>query len=124
MEFHMERGGLPAGSYQAKFLGIEEFDKHPEFGPAVSLKFEVIAGERAGAMASRILQKKMTLQSGLGRWACGLNGGPIAVGQRFSFDDVVGIVGELTVGTKDDGTTRPESFKRTTAPSASNEMRF
>ena len=48
MEFVCGSGGLPPGAYSAQFVGAEAYTENIEkYGPGVSLKFRVTAGEQA-----------------------------------------------------------------------------
>ena len=76
-----------------------------EDGPGLSLKFEVLEGEHAGAEASRIVSQKMSPKSALGR-CCGDKGGAIGQGESFSFAPFVGVTGSIIVESTDAGGSR------------------
>ncbi len=45
LEFVMQSGGLPVGSYRAEFIGAEDYSENVEkYGPAVSLRWRVLEG--------------------------------------------------------------------------------
>ncbi|MEQ8847239.1 hypothetical protein [Botrimarina sp.] len=109
----MTAGGVPVGSYDAEFVGVEPFEEHNEqYGPAVMLKWRITAGEHEGAEASRICSKKFSPKSTLAKLAVALKGGAIAPGESFSFDAVVGTRGSLLVEQTDSGSTRVATFIR------------
>jgi hypothetical protein len=111
MEFTVGSGGLPAGAYSAQFVGVEPYTENVEkYGPGVSLKFRVIAGERINEEASRICSQKMTPKSSLGKFAVALKGAAIAAGERFNFDSYVGTLGTILVEQTDTGGSRICTF--------------
>jgi hypothetical protein len=98
MEFTVGSGGLPPGAYSAQFTAAEPYTENVEkFGPGVSLKFRVTAGEHAGSEGSRICSAKLTPKSSLGKFAVALKGSAITAGERFNFDSYVGTLGTILV---------------------------
>ncbi len=113
MEFVMGSGGVPVGSYKAKFAGVEEYNENNEqYGPGLSVKFEVLEGEHAGAEASRICSQKMTPKSVLGKLAVAIKGQAIERGETFSFDKYVGVTGRILVESTENGGSRVAAFIR------------
>ncbi|MCR9296360.1 MAG: hypothetical protein NXI32_26925 [bacterium] len=113
MEFVVQSGGLPQGIYDVEFVGAELYTENAaEYGEGVSLKFKVTAGDHAGTEMSRIVAKKMTAKTKLGKFAAALKGGEIKSGERFNFDDYVGTAGKIVVETTDNGGTRISTFMR------------
>lgn len=111
MEFTVGSGGLPAGAYSAQFVGAEPYTENVEkYGPGVSLKFRVSAGEHANEEASRICSAKLTPKSSLGKFAVALKGSAIAAGERFNFDSYVGTLGTILVEQTDNGGSRISTF--------------
>lgn len=116
MEFLVGSGGLPAGAYSAQFAGAEPYLENQEkYGPGVSLKFKVTAGEHAGSEASRIASAKMTPKSSLGKFAVALKGSAIAAGERFNFASYVGTQGTILVEATDNGGSKITTFLRAQA---------
>jgi hypothetical protein len=111
MEFTVSSGGLPAGAYSAQFTGAEPYTENVEkYGPGVSLKFKVTAGEHAGGEASRICSAKLTPKSSLGKFAVALKGAPINVNERFDFDNFIGVQGTILVEATDNGGSKITTF--------------
>lgn len=96
--FTMTAGGVPAGAYAGEFLGVEDFEGgQADYGPAVLLRWKILGGEHEGSEATRIVSKKFSPKSGLGKLAVALKGSAIQPGESFSFDSVVGARGSLVV---------------------------
>ena len=111
MEFVCGSGGLPPGAYSAQFVGAESYTENIEkFGPGVSLKFRVTAGEHVGEEASRICSAKLTPKSSLGKFAVALKGGAVVAGERFNFADYVGKAGTILVEATDTGGSKISTF--------------
>ncbi len=111
MEFTVGSGGLPAGAYNAQFVGAEPYTENVEkFGPGVSLKFRVSSGEHLGQEASRICSAKMTPKSSLGKFAVSLKGSAIAAGERFNFDNYIGAHGTILIEATDNGGSKISTF--------------
>lgn len=119
MQFTMGTGGVPAGTYAARFAGIEPYLENQEkYGPGVSLKFVVIGGDHDGAEASRICSQKLSPKSALAKLAVAIKGAPIAPGESFSFDQYVGVLGTIVVEETDSGSTRVSAFFRSPVAAA------
>jgi hypothetical protein len=113
MEFTVSSGGLPPGAYSAQFVGAEPYTENEEkYGPGVSLKFKVTAGEHAGEEASRICAARLTPKSSLGKFAVALKGSAILVSETFNFASYVGTVGTILVEQTDNGGSRITTFLR------------
>lgn len=111
MEFVCGSGGLPPGAYSAEFIGAEAWEENIEkYGPGVSLKFKVLSGAEAGNEAGRICSAKLTPKSALGKFAVALKGSAIAAGERFNFDDFIGVVGTIVVELSDSGGSKITTF--------------
>lgn len=114
MQFTMSSGGVPAGTYQATFTGVEAYNENVDkYGAGVSLKFRVIGGDHDGAEASRICAAKLSPKSALAKFATALKGAAIASGETFSFDAFVGTQGNIVVEPTEGGGTRVSAFIRT-----------
>jgi len=119
MEFKMGSGGIPAGSYRARFLGAEAYVENIEkYGQGCLLRWQVTDGEQAGNETSRICSAKMTPRTALGKFAVALRGGPIAQGESFSFGDYAGVTGTVLVEATENGGSRVGVFLRDAMPSA------
>lgn len=113
MEFIVSSGGLPPGAYSAQFVGAEPYTENQEkYGPGVSLKFRVTAGEHAGEEASRICAAKLTPKSSLGKFAVALKGSAIAAGESFNFASYVGSNGTILVEQTENGGSKITTFLR------------
>lgn len=115
MKFEMKSAGsVPAGNYTAKFVGIDPYDEHSEYGEGVILRFEIVGGDHDGEVATRICSKKMSSKSNLYQFAKSLAGREIEAGETIDFGDFVGQKGMLIVADRDNGT-RVENFLKTEA---------
>lgn len=115
--FTMTAGGVPVGNYVGEFAGVEPFEGgQADYGEAVMLRWKILAGEHEGAEATRIVSKKFSAKSGLGKFAVALKGSPIQPGESFSFDSVIGARGSLIVEETPSGSgTRVGAFIKTPA---------
>ena len=115
MEFECKSGGIPAGAYAAEFIGCEPFEGNVDkgYGPAVKLRFKVLAGVEAGNEGSRICAASLTLKSALGKFAVALKGSPVTAGERFNFDKFIGEKGTILVVPTDNNGTRIDTFLKT-----------
>ena len=117
LEFTMQSGGLPVGSYRAEFIGAEDYlENVGKFGEAVLLKWRVLEGEHAGSDVTRICSKKLTPKTALGKFAVAIKGGAIQTGERFSFASYIGVCGSLLVEATDNGGSRVSVFMRDAQP--------
>jgi hypothetical protein len=113
MEFVMKSGGIPVGNYQAEFISAEPFeDNNDKYGPGVLLRWRVIGGDHADEETSRIASAKLSPKSALGKLAVQLKGSKIESGERFQFDDFVGVKGLINVEETESGGTRVVTFLR------------
>lgn len=113
MEFTMQSGGLPVGSYRAEFIAAEDYLENVEkYGEAVSLQWRVLEGECGGSEVTRICSKKLTPKTALGKFAVAIKGSAIATGERFSFASYVGVRGSLLVEATDNGGSWVSVFMR------------
>jgi len=118
MQFTMSSGGIPAGSYRARFVEAAPHDDNAEkYGPGVLLKWQVLDGEQGGNETSRICSAKMTPKTALGRFAVAFRGGAIAPGESFSFADYAGVSGIVIVEATENGGTRVGTFLPDAQPS-------
>jgi hypothetical protein len=119
MEFTMQSGGLPAGSYRAEFVGAEPYnDNADKYGQGVSLKWRVLEGQHAGNEVTRICSMKLTPKTALGKFAVAMKGGAIQTGERFSFASYIGVRGSLLVEATDNNGSRVAVFMRDAQPAA------
>ena len=110
MKFTVERSGVPVGSYGAKFVQAEAFSN--DFGDAVRLSFEVVAGEHSGATCTRIVSAKLTPKSGLYRFVQAIAGRKPEAGEEIDLAAMYGTAGLIVVQETDSGAVRVESFVR------------
>ena len=72
MKLTVKAGGVPPGSYIAKFLGVEP--KESQFGPGLTWTFEVVNGPQASCKATAMTQTTPTPGNGCGRLLAGVLG--------------------------------------------------
>lgn len=103
--------GVPTGSYNASFAGIEPFTENLEkFGEGILMKFKIGSGEHKGEEASRIVSKKFSAKSNLYKFAKALVGRDLINGETFDFADHIGAKGMIIVEETDSGSTRVATF--------------
>ena len=119
MEFTMQSGGLPVGSYRAEFIGAEPYRENVEkYGEGISLKWRVLEGQHFASEATRICSMKLTPKTTLGKFAVAVKGGAIQTGERVSFDSFIGVRGSLLVEATEAGGSRVAGFFRDAPPVA------
>ena len=105
--------GVPSGSYNATFEGIEEYTENlDKYGEALVLKFRITSGEHKGLETSRICSKKFTLKSNLYKFAKALLGRELSKGESFDFADHINAKGMIVVEETEGGSTRVATFLR------------
>jgi hypothetical protein len=111
--FKVGGSGVPAGSYNVKFEGLEEYSENSDkFGEGCLLKFEVLSGDQKGNQTTRIVSKKFSTKSNLYRFAKALLGRELTRGEDFDFADFVGTKGLAIVEETESGATRVATFLR------------
>lgn len=94
-------GGVPAGSYAAKFVGVEDFTHQKIDGTRWKWLFEIVGGPHAGKRADALTERDISPSKASGRIVAGLlGGGPIVPGQdvKGGIDAAVGKTFFITVG--------------------------
>jgi hypothetical protein len=84
----LSNGSVPAGSYVAKFLGIEPTEPN-QFGEGIRWKFEVVSGPHAGARISRTTGTKPTLKNQCGKLLIAVSG-KSSLGEEIDLSAYVG----------------------------------
>ena len=103
--------GVPAGSYNATFVGLEKFEDNAEkYGEGVLLKFKITTGEHLGEEATRICSKKFSAKSNLYKFARALKGSDLESGESFDFAGFIATKGMIIVEQTDSGSTRVATF--------------
>jgi hypothetical protein len=103
--------GVPTGSYNATFAGLEKFEENSDkYGEGVLLKFKIVTGEHKGEEASRICSKKFSAKSNLYKFAKALVGRDLISGEAFDFADHIGAKGMIIVEETESGSTRVATF--------------
>lgn len=103
--------GVPAGSYNASFAGLDKYEENSDkYGEGVLLKFKILTGELTGEEASRICSKKFSAKSNLYKFAKALRGSDLESGESFDFADFIGAKGMIIVEETESGSTRVATF--------------
>jgi hypothetical protein len=89
MKLTVKAGGVPTGSYVAKFAGVEQRD-HAQYGPGLLWQFEIVSGPNAGAKATGMTGTVPTTQNKCGKFLAGVTGKPLAVGESIDLTPFVG----------------------------------
>ena len=97
----IQQGSVPAGTYVARFLGVED-TQHDEYGAGLRFRFEVVGGSCAGHVASRVTKAFPTPGNSAGRMLAGLCGRSLNPEDEVDVQEFVGrhymIVVEQTTG--------------------------
>jgi len=109
MRLKVSAGGVPVGSYTAKFAGIEPTTSE-QYGAGYRWKWEITAGAQAGQAASRTTGTTPTEKNGCGAMLRGLIGGELAVGQEIDIEQYIGRNYMLVVAATASGATRVEAI--------------
>lgn len=104
-------GGVPAGAYAAKFLGVEPQPADPVRGYAAGLRWiwEVTSGPQAGQKCGRITTATPTAKNAAGKIVAGLLGRAIVPDESIDLAPCVGKPYVLVVAAGEGGGTRVES---------------
>lgn len=107
MKLQVTSGGVPAGSYIARFVGVEPTTS--KIGEGLKWVWEVTSGPHAGAKVSRITDTKPTLKNACGRMLAGVMGKALSDGDVADPAVFVGKSYCVIVGPSESGATRVES---------------
>lgn len=109
---------LPVGIYKVTFNGGEAYDEAQpdQWGHTAKyrLRFAVIAGDQVGQEPTVVCNRpagSFGPKSSIAKWATAFKGGPIAIGEAFSFTNYVGTRGSIVVEATENGT-RITTFMR------------
>jgi hypothetical protein len=100
-------GGVPAGSYLAKFVGVEATNN--EYGDGLRWVFEVVNGPNKGAKTSRITSQAPTPKNACGKMLGGITGKTLTPGEDINLDSFIGKTYLVMVINTDGGGTRIDS---------------
>jgi hypothetical protein len=103
--FVMSSVGAPKGVYNAKFVAVYP-TKHAEYGDGYRFEFEVLSGEFAGRLVSRVTGNEPTPANILGRLLNGLVGRELAPKEEIDVNVLVGQPYLVTVEETKPGLTR------------------
>lgn len=114
MKLTVSSGGVPAGSYLSKFVGVERITN--DFGPGLVWQWEVVSGPHAGQKVTRITTVSPTPKNVCGKMLAGVIGKPLSAGEEIDLSACVGKNYLTVVAETDRGGSRVESV--TSAPVA------
>ncbi len=100
-------GGVPAGSYLARFTGYEETTT--EYGDGLRWQFEPISGPYKGSKTSRITSQNPTMKNACGKILSGLIGKPLTPDQDIDLDSLIGKSYLIVVTNTETGGTRVDT---------------
>jgi hypothetical protein len=100
-------GGVPAGSYLATFLGIEETNN--EYGAGLRWLFAVLSGPHKGLKTSRITSAAPTVKNSCGKVLSGITGKALTPGEDIDIESLINKTYLIVVGNTESGGTRIES---------------
>lgn len=104
--------GVPTGSYNAVFVGIDPYNENLEkgYGEGVLLRFKISSGEHKDSEATRVCSRKFSSKATLPKFAKALRGKDFEAGEKFDFADYIGTKGMIIVEETDSGSTRVATF--------------
>ena len=118
---------LPVGIYKVTFNGGEAYDEAQpdQWGHTAKyrLRFAVIAGDQVGQEPTVVCNRpagSFGPKSSIAKWATAFKGGPIAIGEAFSFTNYVGTQGSIVVEATENGT-RITTFMRDSPAATSTQ---
>jgi hypothetical protein len=88
MKLILSNGGVPAGSYVAKFLGVEATEPN-QYGPGIRWNFEIVSGPQVGAHIGRPTGVKPTPKNKCGQFLIGISGKSV-LGEEIDLSAYVG----------------------------------
>lgn len=88
MKLVLSSGGVPPGSYLAKFIGTEPSDGG-QYGPGIKWSFEIVSGRYAGQKICRTTGLLPTLKNGCGKMLIGVSGKAIE-GEEIDLAQFIG----------------------------------
>ncbi len=105
--------GVPAGSYNASFVGLEPYSENIEkYGEGALLRFKISSGEYKDMEATRICSRKFSSKATLPKFAKALRGKDLEAGEKFDFADYIGTKGMVIIEPTPSGSTRVATFLR------------
>jgi hypothetical protein len=108
MKLTIDGGSVPPGTYNSKFVGIEE-TSHEEYGPGLRWRFEILSGEQAGREATRVTGTKPTPRNACGKILASITGSQLVLGDEIDTRDFVGREFLVAVQESQSGATRVET---------------
>ena len=104
-------GGVPVGSYQATFSGVEPTPENREKGYGAGLRwiFQIQTGPQAGQVASRITRLSPSPQNACGKMLAGILGRALQLGEQVDPEQHVGRRFLIVVAASQNGSTRIEA---------------
>lgn len=107
MKLVLTSGGVPAGSYLAKFLGVEPTEAG-QYGPGIKWSFEVITGRYAASKVCRTTGVFPTQKNSCGKMLMGISG-KANEGEEIDLADYVGKTYLIVLVQRPEGGTSLES---------------
>lgn len=107
MKLTLTSGGVPPGSYVARFLGVELTEPN-QYGDGLRWNFEVASGPHAGTRIGRPTGTKPTLKNKCGQFLIGVCG-KSAMGEEIDLGSYVGRNYLLVVVQRPEGGTSLDS---------------
>jgi hypothetical protein len=101
-------GGVPANSYLALFLGVED-THNDEYGAGLRWEFEVVSGPHKGAKTSRTTSQTPTLKNACGKMLAGITAKTLVPDEDIDLDAYIGKTFFIVVVNTEKGGTRIDS---------------
>jgi hypothetical protein len=105
MSFVLKSSDVPAGVYNAKFIGVER-TTHAEFGGGLKFSFEIADGKYAGKTTTRTTGDKPTPRNVAGKVLAAIAGAKPSDGLSIDADEFIGKAYQVVVGETESGFTR------------------
>lgn len=107
MKLKMQSAGVPAGSYNAKFVGYEQDEN--QYGQCLRWEWEVQSGDKKGSKTGCLTALAPTSKNSCGRIIEGMLGKALAVGGEVDIDTFKGKTYIVNVKAGDNGGTHVDS---------------
>ncbi len=107
MKLKVSSGGVPKGTYLAKFVSVESITN--DYGPGLTWKWEVLRGPHAGQSVGRITTPTPTAKNACGKILSGLLGKSLSVDEEVDLSLLVGKAYLVVVVETDRGGSKVDS---------------
>jgi hypothetical protein len=109
MRLKVSAGGVPPGSYTARFMGVEPVNSD-QYGEGLRWKFAITQGPQRDQVAARITGLTPSPRNGCGKILAGLVNRPLALDEEVDIDQFIGRVYLIVVVVSENGGSRIDAL--------------